>query len=504
MSKAPKLPFSKVLIANRGEIAVRILRACKELGLKTVAVYSEADKNNAHVLLADEAVFIGESEAKKSYLVVEKILTAAKQTGADALHPGFGFLSENADFARTCKKNKITFIGPSPEAIDLMGDKLAARDAMKKAGVPIVPGSDGALDSLDEAKAVAKKIGFPVILKAAAGGGGKGMRLANSMQELEQNFELVRREAENYFGDGSVFLERFAKDPHHIEVQIIGDEHGNVVHLFERECSVQRRHQKVIEEAPSPFLVGHDDIREKLFKVAVQGAQRIGYTNAGTMEFVMDGDRNFYFLEMNTRIQVEHPVTELITGIDIVKEQLLIAGGRKLSFTQKDLEARGAAIECRLYAENPHTFLPSPGPIKEISFPGGPFTRVDSAMLPGQVIPLEYDPMIAKICTWGRNREECMNRMERALSETVVAGSLTNLEFLRRALAHEIFRKGNYTTSFIKDYGDALTNPKLLPPGISSEEEFRALLALVSQLETRSSPTTAAEKPRNANWWRQQ
>lgn len=497
MNTVSKLPFSKVLIANRGEIAVRILRACKELNLKTVAVYSEADKNNAHVLLADEAVFIGEAEAKKSYLVVEKILAAAKETGADALHPGFGFLSENAAFARSCKKQGIKFIGPSPEAIDLMGDKLSAREAMKKAGVPIVPGSDGALKNIKEAKDCAQKIGFPIILKAAAGGGGKGMRIANSMEELEQIFETVQREAENYFSDGTVFLERFAKDPHHIEVQILADEHGNVTHLFERECSVQRRNQKVIEEAPSPFLVGHNDIREKLFAVAVEGARRIGYTNAGTMEFVMDGDRNFYFLEMNTRIQVEHPITEMITGIDIVKEQILIAGGHKLSFTQKELTAHGVSIQCRLYAENPHSFLPSPGPIKELSFPGGPFTRIDSAMLPGQTIPLEYDPMIAKICTWGRNREESMNRMERALSETIVAGSLTNLEFLRRALANKIFRTGNYTTSFIKDEAETLTNPKLLPPGLTSEKELYKLLALLSSCEHKTP-----EKTRPANWWR--
>ncbi len=492
-----KLPFTKVLIANRGEIAVRVIRAARELKLKTVAVYSEADRNNAHVLFADEAVFIGESEAKKSYLVAEKILAAAKQTGADAIHPGFGFLSENAEFARTCKKAGITFIGPTPEAIDLMGDKLAAREAMKKAGVPIVPGSDGALKDFSEAKQVATQIGFPVILKAAAGGGGKGMRIANSMQELEQNFSLVQSEAQNYFGDPSVFLERYAKDPHHIEVQIIADQHGNVCHLFERECSVQRRHQKVIEEAPAPFLHGHNEVRERLFKVAVEGAKRIGYTNAGTMEFVMDGDRNFYFLEMNTRIQVEHPVSEMITGIDLVKEQLLVAGGQKLSFSQDTLHLHGAAIECRLYAENPHSFLPSPGPIEEIVFPGGPFTRVDSAMLPGQVIPLEYDPMIAKLSTWGRTREECMNRMERALAETVVAGSLTNLEFLRRALAHPIFRKGNYTTSFIQDNKEALTNTKLLPPGIESEEALRAMLSLLA--ETESNTLTQGL---SANWWK--
>lgn len=492
----PQLPFKKVLIANRGEIALRVIRACRELGLKTVAVYSEADKNSPHTLLADEAIHIGESEAKKSYLVPEKILAACKKTGADALHPGFGFLSENANFARDCKKAGVKFIGPAPEAIELMGDKLRARAAMKAAGVPIVPGSDGALKNLAEAKKVADQIGFPVILKAAAGGGGKGMRVANSAKELETYFEMVQREALNYFNDDSVFLERFAKNPHHIEVQILADEKGNVVHLFERECSVQRRHQKVIEEAPSPFLAGHDDIRAKLFAVAVQGAQRIGYTNAGTMEFVMDGDRNFYFLEMNTRIQVEHPVSEMITGIDIVKEQILIAGGHTLSFQQSELTANGTAIECRLYAENPHNFLPSPGPVKELVLPGGPFIRVDAAMYPGNVIPLEYDPMIAKLCAWGRNRSECINRMARALSETAVAGCLTNLTFLRRTMENAVFQKGDYTTSFITNE-NTLTDTKTLPPGIESEKELHEMLALLASSEQK---TITKDEP--AAWWR--
>jgi acetyl-CoA carboxylase biotin carboxylase subunit len=492
-----KLPFTKVLVANRGEIALRVIRAAKELGLATVAVYSDADQASPHVLLADEAVSLGESEAKKSYLVAEKILAACQKTGADALHPGFGFLAENADFARACEKAGVVFIGPTPDAIDLMGDKLRAREAMKKAGVPIVPGSDGALASLAEAKKVAGKIGFPVILKAAAGGGGKGMRVAHNLQELENFFETVQREALNYFNDGSVFLERYAKDPHHIEVQILADHHGNVTHLFERECSVQRRHQKVIEEAPAPFLAGFDEIREKLFQVAVQGAQRIGYRNAGTMEFVMDGERNFYFLEMNTRIQVEHPVTEMITGIDIVKEQILIAAGEPLSIRQEDLRVNGAAIECRLYAENPFTFLPSPGPVKELILPGGPFVRVDAAMHPGQVIPLEYDPMIAKLCAWGRTREECLDRMARALGETGVAGCLTNLAFLRRTLENAVFRSGIYTTGFIDAEKASLANPAALPPGVASEEEFRRFLALLAESERHEIVSGAG-----ADWWR--
>ena len=492
-----KLPFKKILIANRGEIAIRVIRAARELGLQSVAVYSDADRNSPHVLLADEAVHIGESEAKKSYLVAEKILAAAKKTGADALHPGFGFLSENADFARACAAAKIKFIGPPADAIDLMGDKLRARAAMKAAGVPIVPGSEGALNSLTEAKKLAKEIGFPVILKAAAGGGGKGMRVANSEKELENFFETVQNEARNYFNDDSVFLERYAKDPHHIEVQIIADEHGNVAHLFERECSVQRRHQKVIEEAPSPFLVGHDDIREKLFAVAVQGAKRIGYTNAGTMEFVMDGDRNFYFLEMNTRIQVEHPVTEMVTGIDLVKEQILVAGGQKLSFDPAQLKLNGAAIECRLYAENPFTFLPSPGPVKELVLPGGPFVRVDAAMHAGQTIPLEYDPMIAKLCTWGRTRQECIPRMARVLAETGVAGCLTNLQFLRRVMENKVFQGGTYTTGFIAQETAQLADPKQLPPGVENEAELRELLALLASTEEKTPANSPA-----AAWWR--
>lgn len=476
-----------------------IERVAKELGLKTVAVYSDADKNGAHVLFADEAIWIGESEAKKSYLLGDRILAAAKKTGADALHPGFGFLAENADFARACKKMGIKFVGPSPEAIDLMGDKLSARQAMQAAGVPIVPGSDGALKSLAEAKKVVKEIGFPVILKAAAGGGGKGMRVVRAEPELAQAYETTVREAENYFGNGAVFVERYADSPHHIEVQILGDEHGNIVHLFERECSVQRRHQKVIEEAPSPFLLGHDDIREKLFAVALQGAKRIGYFSAGTMEFVMDGARNFYFLEMNTRIQVEHPVTELITGIDIVKEQILIAGGEKLSISQEELSANGAAIECRLYAENPHTFLPAPGPVKELVLPGGPFVRIDSAMLSGQVIPLEYDPMIAKISTWGRSRQEAIHRMDRALGEAVVAGCFTNLEFLRRTMQDAVFGNGVYTTNFITERKKELSDPRDLPFGVNDEEFLRHLLAASSRLEKRTAISS-----KGSPWWRKQ
>ncbi|MCO5143689.1 MAG: acetyl-CoA carboxylase biotin carboxylase subunit [Oligoflexia bacterium] len=487
--------ITKVLVANRGEIALRIIRAAKELDLKTVAIYSEVDEKSPHVQLADEAYCVGKAEAKESYLVAEKVLAAAKMAKADAIHPGFGFLSENADFAKRCEKEGIVFIGPSPEAIELMGDKVRAREAMIKAGVPVVPGSQGAIKDINEAKQVAKKIGFPVILKAAAGGGGKGMRVAQSEQELETFFLTVQREAKNFFNDDTVFLEKFAKDPHHIEVQIIADQHGNVCHLFERECSVQRRHQKVIEEAPAPFLEGHNEIREALFKVAIEGAQRIGYTNAGTMEFVMDGDRNFYFLEMNTRIQVEHPVTEMITGIDIVKEQIRIAQGEKLSFTQKELSANGWAIESRLYAENPHSFLPAPGPVKEFLLPGGPFVRIDSGLLAGQEIPMEYDPMIAKISTWGRTRAEAIQRMSRALGETAVAGCLTNIELLQRIFKHPIFRKGNYTTSFIADHKE-ISDDTVAPISLENEEELYQILSNLIRVETHQEWKTEP-----ANWW---
>lgn len=486
------------MIANRGEIAVRVIRAAKELGLATVAVYSEADAGSAPALLADEAVCIGPAESRLSYLDADKILAAAKATGADAIHPGFGFLSERSEFARACAKAGVKFIGPSPEVIDIMGDKLSAKAAMKKAGVPTVPGSEGALKDADEAVKIAKKIGYPVLLKAAAGGGGKGMRLAQDEKSLREGFESTQREALNYFGNADVFLEKFILGPHHIEVQLIGDEHGNVCHLFERECSVQRRHQKVIEEAPSPFLDGHDDVRAELFKVAVEGARKVGYTNAGTMEFVMGEDRSFYFLEMNTRIQVEHPVTELITGIDLVREQILVAMGEKLSFTQKELTARGAAVECRLYAENPYNFLPSPGLIRELWFPGGPFVRVDTAMQAGQRIPLEYDPMIAKLCAWGRKRPEALDRMARALAETLVGGSLTNLEFLRRALANDVFRGGCYTTNFIRENEKDLTDPAKPPVGLTNEANLRAALAALARHEAKTLlPAETAE------WWRE-
>jgi acetyl-CoA carboxylase, biotin carboxylase subunit len=489
-----KPPFRKILIANRGEIGLRVLRAARELGISTVAIYSDADADSLLVRLADEALPLGGREARESYLVSEKILALAAQSKADAIHPGFGFLSENAAFARSCREAGITFIGPTPEAIDLMGDKLRARATMKAAGVPTVPGSEGALSHLAQAEALAQAIGFPVILKASAGGGGKGMRVAHSLGELRSIYDSVKREALNYFKDDSVFLERYAKDPHHIEVQIIADHHGNVCHLLERECSVQRRHQKVIEEAPSPFLDGHQKVRDELYSVAVAGAKRIGYRNAGTMEFVMDGDRNFYFLEMNTRIQVEHPISEMITGIDIVKEQIRIAAGEPLSFSQEEIKPLGAAIECRLYAEDPVEFLPRPGPVHSLQLPGGPFVRVEAALAAGQRVPVEYDPMIAKICASGRNRPEAIARMERALRETFVGGCLTNISFLRRCLAHPTFKSGSYTTGLIAQEKASLCQS--LPPDLSYEDLCRLLAAAASAEELSLNPGI------EATWWR--
>ncbi len=439
----------KILIANRGEIAVRVIRACKEMGIPCVAIYSEVDRGSAHVALADEVCSLGDGSVGETYLHQEKILSIAKSMGANALHPGFGFFSENGKFARECEKRKITFIGPSPEAIEMMGDKLRARKAMEDAGVPVVPGSPGPVASLKEAHHWAEKIGYPLLLKASAGGGGKGIRMVSVAKELDDAFENTSHEAEVFFGDGTLFMERFIPNSHHIEVQVLGDKHGNSVHLFERECSIQRRHQKVIEEAPSPFLLGHDSVRNLLFEAALLGAKNIHYDSVGTMEFIVDDSHNFYFLEMNTRIQVEHPVTEWITGLDLVKEQIRIALGEELSFTQENIQQRGHSIEVRLYAEDPNTFLPAPGTVQDTWYPGGPFVRIDTSILNGQTIPMEYDPMITKISTWGGDRTEALQRMDRCLGETLVAGTVTNLPFLRKTIQHGEFQSGNYTTNFI-------------------------------------------------------
>lgn len=441
--------FKKILIANRGEIAIRITRACRELGIKSVAVFSEADRDSLHVFLADEAYPVGPAPSKESYLNYKKILDVAIKSGADAVHPGYGFLSENTIFARACTEAGITFIGPTPENIEAMGDKLSAKALMKKAKVPTVPGSDGGVETVEEATKIAKEIGYPIIIKASAGGGGKGMRVVRQEDELESAFRACRSEGQNYFADPTVYIEKFINDPKHIEIQVFGDTHGNVVHLFERECSVQRRHQKIIEEAPSPSVPA--EVRARMGDAAVRAAQQIGYVGAGTIEFIFDNKtKEFYFMEMNTRLQVEHPITELTTGVDLVKEQIHVALGEPLSFKQDELNQDGYAIECRICAEDPITYKPNPGVIRACRHPQGPFLRVDSYAYPGYEVPIYYDPMIAKVITWGETREEAIERMQRALTEFVLTGIKTNIPLHKTILNHPKFRDGSYTTQFIE------------------------------------------------------
>lgn len=443
------VPFKKILIANRGEIAIRITRACRELNISSVAIFSDADRDSLHVFLADEAFNVGPAPSKESYLNMDRILAVAKEAGVDAIHPGYGFLSENTNFARACKKAGIVFIGPTPENIEAMGDKLSAKALMKKAKVPTVPGSDGGVESLEEAQAVARKIGYPIIIKASAGGGGKGMRVVKKDDELESAFRACRSEGQNYFADPTVYIEKFINDPKHIEIQVFGDTHGNVVHLFERECSVQRRHQKIIEEAPSPS-VPHE-VRLKMGEAAVRAAQQINYVGAGTIEFIFDNQtKEFYFMEMNTRLQVEHPITEQTTGFDLVREQISVAAGNPLSFKQSDIKQKGHAIECRICAEDPITYKPHPGVIGACRHPQGPFLRVDSYAYPGYEVPIYYDPMIAKVITWGETREEAIDRMQRALTEFVLTGIKTNIVLHKTILNHPKFRDGSYTTQFIE------------------------------------------------------
>ena len=438
----------KVLIANRGEIAVRVIRACKEMGIKTVAIYSEADKEAMHTKLADESICVGIPKSKDSYLNESNIISAAVITKCNAIHPGFGFLSEKAEFAAICEECNIKFIGPSSEVINLMGNKSKAREIMSKAGVPIVPGSDGLVKSFKEAKIEAKRIGYPVMIKASAGGGGKGIRIVHKEDELENSFFTAKSEAQINFGDDSVYMEKFIENPRHIEFQILADSFGNVVHLGERDCSVQRRNQKLLEEAPSSIL--SDELREKMGRAAVDAAKAVGYTNAGTIEFLVDKHKNFYFMEMNTRIQVEHPVTEMVTSVDIVKEQLRIANGEELSITQEDINVKGHSIECRINAENPNkNFEPSPGKIEFLNVPGGNGIRVDTAVYPGYTIPPVYDSMIAKVIVHGNNREEAINKMIRALDEFVIQGVECNIDFQIDILNNERFKLGIFDTSFI-------------------------------------------------------
>lgn len=442
-------PFKKILIANRGEIAIRITRACRELGIGSVAVFSDADRDSLHVFLADEAYHIGASPSKESYLNFRKIIEVAKKSGADAIHPGYGFLSENPVFVRACKEAGIVFIGPTPENMEAMGDKLSAKALMKKAGVPLVPGSDGGVESVEEAQVIAKEIGYPVIIKATAGGGGKGMRVVRADDELESAFRACRSEGQNYFANPTVYIEKFINDPKHIEIQVFGDTHGNVVHLFERECSVQRRHQKIIEESPSPSVP--NDVRIRMGETAVRAAKSINYIGAGTIEFIFDNKtKDFFFMEMNTRLQVEHPITELVTGYDLVKEQIWVAKGKPLSFKQSEVRQKGHAIEARICAEDPITYKPSPGLIRACRHPQGPFLRIDSYAYPGYEVPIYYDPMIAKVITYGDTREEAIDRMQRALTEFVLTGIKTNIALHKSILKHPKFLDGTYTTQFIE------------------------------------------------------
>lgn len=441
--------MNKILIANRGEIAVRIIRACKEMNIKTVAVYSYIDKDCMHTRLADETVCIGPAMSSKSYLNLKNIIEAANITGADSIHPGFGFLSENSKFAKICEESNIKFIGPSYQVIETMGNKSNAKEMMKSAGIPVIPGSNGSIKGLSDAMKVAKEIGYPVMLKAAAGGGGKGIRIADNETQLEENYNIVKQEAKAAFFDDEIYMEKYIQNPRHIEVQILADEHGNVVYLGERDCTVQRHHQKVIEETPS--IVIDNKLRSKLGEAAIKAAKIAGYTNAGTVEFLVDKDKNFYFMEMNTRIQVEHPITEENTGIDLIKEQIRVAAGEKLRFKQNKVNITGHSIECRINAENPSkNFRPSPGKITGLNLPGGNGIRIDTFIYEGYIIPPTYDSMLMKIISHGNTRGEAIAKMKRALEELVIEGIDTNVDFLLSIITNPDFIRGNYDTSFIE------------------------------------------------------
>ncbi len=441
--------FRKILIANRGEIAVRILRACQEMGIRTVAIFSEADREALHVRFADEAYSVGLAPSIESYLNIERIIDVAKRSEVEAIHPGYGFLSENPSFAEACRESGIVYIGPSPESMKAMGNKVYARDLMSKSGVPIVPGTGNLSDNNSQIGKIASEIGYPIIIKASAGGGGKGMRIVKDQESLESNIRSARSEAKSAFGDPSIYMEKYFSNPRHIEVQILADLHGHTIHLFERECSIQRRHQKLVEESPSPVV--DEGIREKIGDIAIRAAQAANYTNAGTIEFLRRSSGEFFFMEVNARLQVEHPVTELITGVDLVKEMIKIADGHKLSIKQEDLHMRGAAIECRIYAEDPDNgFLPSPGIVRFLRSPDGPGIRHDSGIYAGYEIPVYYDPLVAKVITWGEDRNEALKRMSRALDEYSIQGIKSTISFHRRVVRNKSFLEGDYNTSFIE------------------------------------------------------
>ncbi len=472
--------ISKILIANRGEIAIRIIRSCREMGIKTVAVFSDADRKSMHVRYADEAIHIGPSPSVESYLVKEKIIEAAKISGSDAIHPGYGFLSENAEFADIVRNEGIIFIGPSAESIRLMGDKISARSIMTSAGVPVVPGTSNKISSSAEAIKAIKRIGYPVMIKASAGGGGKGMRLVFRESESLQAINAARSEAKASFGDDSVYIEKYITSPHHIEFQILADKFGNIIHLCERECSIQRRHQKIIEETPSPIMT--PELRREMGEKAIAAAKTVNYEGAGTIEFLVDDKLNYYFLEMNTRLQVEHPITERVTGVDLVKEQIRIAAGNKLSYEQKDIFQDGHAIECRIYAEDPeNNFMPSPGLIQKITEPNGFGVRTDGYVYEGYQIPIHYDPMISKLITWGKTRNEAITRMLRSLEEYYIMGIKTSIDFLKKIMEIPEFIDGKYDTHFVDNHKAELFD---LCDESTEIEEIAMIVAFMEYLES--------------------
>ncbi len=486
--------INKLLIANRGEIALRIMRSAKEMNIKTVAVYSEADRTSLHVKYADEAVFIGAAASNQSYLNIDVVIKAAKDTGADAIHPGYGFLSENPEFANSVEKAGIILIGPTAEAMRIMGNKLSAKAAALAYNIPMVPGTDQAINDIGEAKKTALEVGFPILIKAAAGGGGKGMRIVNNSEDFEEQMHLAVNEATSAFGDGSVFIERYVTSPRHIEIQILGDKKGNIIHLFERECSIQRRHQKVVEEAPSAVLT--PEIREKIGKAAIDVARSVNYTGAGTVEFILDENLDFFFLEMNTRLQVEHPVTEYITGLDLVKEQIRIAEGHEISVKQEELKILGHSIELRVYAEDPaNNFLPDIGTLQTYKLPAGNGVRVDDGFEEGMEIPIYYDPMIAKLITHGANREEAIFRMKRAIEDYNITGIQTTLGFGKFVMNHEAFTSGNFDTHFVSKY----FKPEALTSSNTDEMTIAAIAATFFKNTTKKTESQSIV-PTSNSW----
>ncbi|HET8677890.1 MAG TPA: acetyl-CoA carboxylase biotin carboxylase subunit [Blastocatellia bacterium] len=493
--------FKKLLIANRGEIAVRVARACREMGIKPVAVYSDSDRASLHVRVADEAIHIGPSPSSESYLNIEKIIEAARRSGAEAIHPGYGFLSENAEFAEAVERAGLVLVGPPAAAMKIMGSKTSARLAAQQAGAPIVPGTTSALGSIEEAATTAETTGYPVMLKAAAGGGGKGMRIVRSADELASAFELARAEAVSSFKDAALYMEKYIERPRHIEIQLIGDTHGQMVYLGERECSLQRRHQKVLEECPSPVV--DPALRNLMGEAAVAIARRAGYVNAGTIEFLVDADKNFYFLEMNTRLQVEHPVTEMVVGRDLVHEQIRVAAGNPLSFSQADVVMRGAAIECRIYAEDPeNNFMPSPGRITRMVVPAGPGVRYDGGSYEGWEVPIHYDPLLAKLCVWAETREAAITRLARVLGEYRVEGIRTSLPFFRAVVEDEEFRRGEFDTGFIDRFLSRQNGARREVD--EADETLREIAAIAAVLHAKegAGKTVAASPPSTESRWK--